>query len=262
VTAAELGERVYLLYVDESGDVGRKQGSSRYFALSGFVVHELKWNETLDCIIAFRRSVRLRYGLKLREEIHASHFIHKPGTLTRIDKSLRLRLLRDVIDFESTLQDISILNVIVDKNGKPANYDVFQNAWKVLIQRFENTLSHRNFPGPQNAQDFGVLVVDQTDEAKLRGLTRRMRVYNPVPNTAGAGYRQLPIRTLVEDAVHRDSLHSYFVQLSDVNAYFLYQKHEAAGYIKRKGARNYFDRLSPVLCTVASSADPQGIVRL
>jgi hypothetical protein len=226
------------------------------------LVHELRWHDTLQSIIDFRRSARAKYGLKLREEMHASHFIHKPGDLARIAKSMRLRLLRDAIDMEAGLADVNILNILVDKQGKPADYDVFQTAWKALIQRFENTISHRNFPGSQNPQDYGVLVVDQTDEPKLRGLTRQMRIYNPIPNMDGSGYRQLPIRTLVEDAVHRNSLHSYFVQLSDVNAYFLYQKHDPASYVRRKGARHYFDRLDPVLCKVASSSDPQGIVRL
>ena len=154
---------MYVVYVDESGDVWSKTGSSRYFALSGFVVHELRWHDTLDSIIDFRKHTRVKYGLKLREEIHASHFIHSPGDLARIAKSIRLRLLRDVIDFQAGLPDVSILNVVVDKNGKPADYDVFQFAWRALIQRFENTVTHRNFPGPQNPQDFGLLVVDQTE---------------------------------------------------------------------------------------------------
>jgi predicted RNase H-like HicB family nuclease len=49
--------------------------------------------------------------------------------------------------------------------------DVFENAWTCLIQRFHNTLSHRNFPGPQNPIDFGLLVSDRTDEPKLRTFT-------------------------------------------------------------------------------------------
>jgi len=253
---------VYLLYVDESGDCGMTGSPGRYFVLSGVVVHELRWHATLDAIIDMRKNLRLVYGLKLREEIHAGEMIRKPGELARIPKSMRLRLLRDVLDFEATLPDVSVINVVVDKQGKPADYDVFEQAWKVLIQRFENTISHRNFPGPQNAQDYGLLVVDDTDEPKLRGLTRRMRIYNPVPNTGGSGYRQMPLRTLIEDPVHRNSRDSYFVQLADVNAYFLYQKLAACKYIRDKGARNYFDRLSPALCTVASAADPQGIVRL
>lgn len=251
---------MYLLYVDESGDVGTANSPSRYFALSGFVVHELRWHDTLESVIDFRRHLRGRYGLKLREELHAGHFLHKPGEIARIGKSLRLRLLRDTLDFQASLSDISIINVVVDKAGKPSSFDVFETAWMTLIQRFHNTISHKNFPGPQNADDHGLLIVDQTEEKKLRGISRRMRRYNPVPSMFGPSARAVPITTLVEDAVHRNSLHSYLIQLADVNAYFLYQRFQPSGYVKRKGARNYFNRLRPVLCTVASRADPDGIV--
>lgn len=253
---------MFLLYVDESGNVGITNSPTRYFALSGLVVHELRWLEILDRVVDFRRQLRASYGLKLREEIHASNFIHKPGDLARVPKSLRLRLLRDVVDFEATLPDINIINIIIDKQGRQAGFDFFEMAWRLLFQRFHNTLAYRNFPGPQNPQDLGVLVVDQTAEVPLRRLLRRMRRFNPVPGMQGLPGRQIPVTTLVEDPNHRDSLHSYFIQLADVNAYFLYQKHRASSYVKRKGARNYFDRLDPVLCKVAARNDPQGVVRL
>ncbi len=253
---------MYIFYADESGDVGLERSPSRYFVLSGMVVHELRWHDTLQAIIDLRRRVRQTYGLKLREEIHAGHFMQRPGDARRVPKSLRLRLLRDVVDFEATLQDVSVINVVIDKHGRTPPYDVFHWAWMTLVQRFHNTISHRNFPGPQNPQDHGLLVVDRTEESKLRAVVRRMRRYNPVPSLYGLPTRQLLLDTLIEDPVHRDSLHSYFVQLADVNAYFLYQKLQPCSYIRRKGARNYFDRLDPILCKVASRTDPQGIVRL
>jgi len=251
---------MYLLYVDESGDAGINGSPTQYFALSGFVVHELRWHETLEEIINFRRNLRAKYGLKLREELHAAHYIHRPGKLARIPKSVRLKILRETLDFQSSLSDINIINIVVDKSGRSADFDVFDTAWKTLIQRFDNTISHRNFPGPKNTQDFGLLIVDQTDQKKLQDLARKMRRYNPIPHMGRTGYRGMPIKTLVEDAVHRNSLHSYFIQLSDVNAYFLYQKFSPCGYVKRKGGRNYLNRLDPILCKVASSSDPQGIV--
>jgi len=251
---------MYFLYVDESGDIGLDNSPTRYFALSGLVVHELKWHETLETIINFRRILKTRYGLKLREEIHAAHFIHNPGDLARIHKSLRLQILRDVIDFEAQLANLSILNVIVDKQNKTSTDDIFDIAWMTLIQRFHNTIANKNFPGPQNPQDYGILVVDQTDEPKLRILARKMRRYNPVPSRFGTGSRLIPITTVVEDPVHRNSLHSYFIQLSDVNAFFLYQKHLACQYVRKKGGKNYFDRLDPILCKVATRANDWGIV--
>ena len=253
---------MYLFYVDERGDIGLRNSPSRYFVLSGLVLHELVWLRMLESVIEFRRELRARYGLKLREEIHAGHFLHKPGDLARIAKSLRLRLLRDVIDFQATLNDINIVNVVVDKRGKAPDYDVFEMAWKCLVQRFHDTISRQNFPGPKNPQDYGLLIVDRTDEQKLRALTRRMRRYNPIPARGGGGYRHVLLDTLVEDAIHRDSNHSYFLQLADVNAFFLYQKLDPAADVAKKGARNYFDRLDRILCKKASRTDPQGVVRL
>ena len=39
---------MYFLYADESGDVGLNNSPTNYFCLSGFVVHELRWHETLE----------------------------------------------------------------------------------------------------------------------------------------------------------------------------------------------------------------------
>ena len=253
---------MYFLYVDESGDTGTSGSPTPYFSLSGLVLHELVWHRTLERIIDFRRFLRTRYNLKLRQEIHAAAFIHKPGDLVHIAKSMRLRILREVLDFEATLPDVNVINVVVDKQGKAPGFDVFEHAWKLLFQRFHNTISYRNFPGPQNPQDYGIAIVDQTSEKQLRILLRRLRRYNPVPHAGGiAGYRDIPLITITEDPVHRNSAHSYFVQLSDVNAYFLYQKKcQACKYVQRQGARNYFVRLDPILCKVASRTDPHGVV--
>lgn len=251
---------MYFLYVDESGDTGLSGSPTNYFCLSGLVFHELRWHETLESVINFRRKLRDDYGLKLREELHAAHYIHKPAELSRIAKSMRLKLLRDVIDFQATLPDISIINVVVDKTTKSSTDDIFEIAWTTLIQRFHNTISHKNFAGPQNPDDRGMLIVDQTDEIKLRNLSRKMRRYNPIPSMYGGSTLATPVTTIVEDAVHRNSQHSYFVQLADVNAYFLFQKFQCCSYVKKKGGRNYFSRLAPVLCRVASRTHPEGIV--
>ena len=251
---------MYLFYVDESGDAGLSRSPTDYYALSGLVMHELRWHQILEETINFRRSLRERYGLKLREEIHAADFIHSAGPLNRIPKSLRLRLLRDVLDFQAQLSDINIINVVVDESGKPAGTDVVDIAWTTLIQRFHNTISQRNFPGPQNPQDFGIIIADQTDVRKLMTILRRMRRFNPFPSRIQIGSRNILIDTIVEDVVHRDSLHSYFIQMVDVNVYFLMQKQKACAYVKRQGAKNYLDRLDPVLCKKASNANKWGIV--
>ena len=108
---------MFLVYVDESGDTGLVNSPSNYFCLSAIVVHESHWQTTLNSVIGFRKELRASYGFKLREEIHCSHFIHKPGDFQRIPKSLRLRLLRDVIDFQASLLNYQIVNVVVNKKN-------------------------------------------------------------------------------------------------------------------------------------------------
>jgi hypothetical protein len=255
---------MYLMYVDESGDVGMQNSPTRYFVLSGLVVHELRWLQYLNELIEFRKVIKGAFGLKLREELHASALINKPGALARIPKHHRLEILRRMADKLGSMTDFSLISVIVDKHAKPATYDVFYVAWQALIQRFENTLSHRNFPGPKNPDDRGMLFPDNTDNKKLVQLLRKMRAYNPVPNQNyfGGGYRNLVIRSVIEDANFRDSEHSYFIQAADVSAYLLYQQVNPSGYIKKKSGQNYFKRLHPICCRVASPNDPAGIVRL
>ena len=131
------------------------------------------------------------------------------------------------------------------------------------MQRIDNTLGYKNFirSTAQN-HDLAILFVDKTDEIKLRNLNRRMRRYNPIPNQIGlgSGYRMMPLKFIIEDAVHRDSAHSYFIQLADVKAYFLGQKFSPCSYVKKKGGRNYVERLKPVLFVQASKTHPLGIV--
>jgi len=252
---------MYLMYVDESGDPGMVNSPTRYFVLSGLVVHELSWLATLDSLIDFRRRMRDTFGLKLREEIHAAHFIRGSDELSRIPKHDRLAILRHFADELAALPDVTVINVVVDKHGKAPTYDPFEKSWQALIQRFENTIGYRNFRGPANADDRGMIFADGEPLKKLNQLLRKMRRHNPVPSQIG-GYRSLQLRKVIEDPVYRDSRHSLMVQSADLCAFLLYQQLAPNGYMRKKGGANYFDRLSPMLCRAASASDPHGIVRL
>lgn len=255
---------MYLMYIDESGDPGMLKSPTRYFVLSGLVVHELRWKPFLEELISFRRDLKARFGLKLRDEVHAGHMLTTPGELARIPKYQRLEILRLYADFLAGLPDLSVINIVVDKQGKSEDYPVFDRAWQALIQRFENTISSRNFPGPRNADESGMLFPDATDQKKLNLLLRQMRNYNPVRNRVdhGPGYRNLQLRTLIEEANFRDSATSYFIQSADLCAFLLYQQLSPSSFMKRKSGQNYFNRLLPICCKHASINDPNGIVRL
>ena len=81
---------MYLLYVDESGDVGIKNSPTKYFVLSALIIHESKWRNTLDELVKFRNKLRDTKGLKLREEIHCTELINRPKELVRIKRNDRL----------------------------------------------------------------------------------------------------------------------------------------------------------------------------
>jgi hypothetical protein len=255
---------MYLMFADESGDSGLIGSPANYFVLNAVIVHELEWRKTLDEIVEFRRELRRDYGLKLRHEIHSRQLITKPGELAFIPKHRRLEILRKAADKLAQITTISIISIAVNKTGKPVTYDVFENAWLVMIQRFENTISHKNFPPSGNSRDGGLISCDKTDEKRLTQLVRKMRHYNPIPNNQfhGMGYRNITLKHLVDDPVFRDSANSFLIQCADICAYLLYQKLSPCRYMKKKGGHNYFDRLRPVLCLKASSTDPLGIVRL
>jgi hypothetical protein len=253
---------MYLMYVDESGDTGRKNGSSQYFCLSGLVVHESDWRNLINALLSHRKVLRANYGLPVRAEIHASEYMQR--AVFGLDKHVRLAILRNVLDEVAKLNYVSLTHVVVNKANKPANYDVLQSAWGTLFQRFENTLVHGNFPGG-HSQDYGMVITDATAGTKLMRLMRRMAVYNPIPNNSfhGPGTRNIPIVRIIEDPSGRDSAESLPIQICDVAAYFLKQVLQPNSYVRRKNASNYFVRLQPVLNRRASRVDPAlGIVRL
>lgn len=250
---------MYLMYVDESGDTGLAGSPSPYFCLSGIVVHERRWRDFLNRLIAFRRTLKSVYGLPVRSELHASEYIR--SAVHGLPKHERLAILRNTLDELAKTPDIMITNVIVDKSNKTAGYDVFQNAWGTLFQRFENTLLHGNFPGAFT-DDYGLVLTDATAGEKLARMVRRMSVFNPIPSSFGGLTRNIPIVRMIEDPHGKDSKNSLPVQMADVCAYFLHQRFRPNSYIKRKKADRYFDRLKPVLNANASRFDPLGIVKL
>jgi len=259
-------QSMYLMYVDESGDCGLQRSPTRYFILTGLVVHELRWRSCLDELVNLRRNLRQNFGFKLREEFHASSMISHSGSITAIaiPRHRRLIMIREFADAISHIGDITLINVLVDKQTKTQGYDVFSTAWKALIQRFENTIRSRNFPGPANPDDRGFILCDHTDDKKLMSILRKMHHYNPVPQgeAYGGGFRNLPIQYVIEDPSFRDSAHSFFIQAVDLAAYLLYQYTFPNRYMRTKGGHHYFRRLRPILCLVAAPRDPDGIVRL
>jgi hypothetical protein len=264
---------MYLMYVDESGDCGLpEEGSpSDFFCLSGVVLHELRWRETIRQLVQFRHWLKARYRIYLDDELHAAEMINKPSklapSLRALPKHQRLAVLRHFADEIACLSDVSIINVVVDKtSGRVPNKDeVFRWAWCALFQRFENTIQYKNFPGPRNAQERGIIFPDATDGLRLKQFLERMRVANPLRvrhSSGGYVIQDVPVRAIIEDPVVRQSQYSYLIQLADCAVFLLKQHIQPSEYMRRHGGHSYFRRLEPVLCKHASRSDALGVVRL
>ena len=148
---------------------------------------------------------------------------------------------------------MSIYSIVIDKRKRKD--DIFEIAWNTLLTRFENTIRNKNFLGPQNADERGMLISDNTDGDKLCKLVRRMRHYNPVPNRRdlySGDFRNMKLEYVIEDPIFRDSKNSLIHQMNDVVAYFCRQLVEPNAYIKGKAGVNYYTRLSDVLITKVS----------
>jgi hypothetical protein len=182
-----------------------------------------------------------------------------------MSKTIRLSIIRNLADEMASMADLNVINVIVAKSGKVSSDHIFEIAWKALLQRFENTMGSGRFNGPRNADERGIVLPDYTDVKRLTTLLRAMRRHNPIPNMRsqyGLGSRNLRVQRLVEDPIFKKSDESYFTQMADLAAYLLYQKFAPSAYMRKTGGKNYFDRLDPILCKVASRTHPDGIVIL
>lgn len=232
---------MYLMYVDESGDTGIRNSPSRYFCISAIVIHESSWKNVLDDLILFRQQLKDKFGIRMREEIHASEMMNGRAYLAaKPHRHQKLLILKLCLDWLNSRNDISVFSVRYDKSRPGTGPDyIFDYTWEVLIQRFENTLNHGNFPN-STGSDKGMLICDNTDGDKLRKKLRKMRKYNTVPNKYFGGWRNLTLVSVIEDPVMRDSATSYFHQMVDVVAYFSRQLYEPNSYIKKKGARKYY----------------------
>jgi hypothetical protein len=219
------------------------------------VVSQDEWEKYLQRIKAFRKSVKSRYGLNQREEIHAAELIrvNKNEAYKKIRKSQRINLLKDYCTEIPRIFDTAVVINVCLKIDEHPGVDIFSLAWARLLQRFDTYLKK----GPK---DKGIVVADDTDSLKLMALQRKMRVYNPTPAHFTRSYNA-PIDSILEDPFSRASKHSYFIQSVDVIAHLLYRKEFPKGSLKKFGLEYEFQKLDPILLKVASKGDAYGIVR-
>jgi len=258
---------MFILYVDESGDPGA-QGFSPHYILSAIFVPATDWAVTFDRYLTLRRHLKATYKLPIRTELHAAAFVDTRIASQAIrnlgGRRTRMRVFQDIMQsLPTVLPSARVLSVFVDKeaaNASPlarANY--LQIAWNYLLNRFHTYLTRDCGSSP------GILVSDNTANATVTALLRRMRVHNPLSSHySSGGFYNAPVRTIIEDPVFRQSQHSYFVQIADMIAHSLYRKLYPKGSYRRYNLQAFYDYLDPILHKAVTSKDPlnMAIIRI
>jgi hypothetical protein len=249
------------MYVDESGDVGTyipgKSQNSKHFILSELIVSQDDWLEALDRLSQFRKMIKEKYGLLMKEEIHTSELfrISKMKSYKSIRKSDRVQILRLFMqDMPVIFPNSKVINICLNKvDFLNQEVDFMELAWRRLIQRYDTFLK-------KEVNDKGIIISDSTNSDLTRRLVRQMRKYNPTPSYYGGSYNPVT-DSILEDPFPKDSKHSYFIQAVDAIAHCLYRKEYPKGSLKKFGVQYFFDKLLPILLLEASKKDPFGVVR-
>ncbi len=151
------------MYVDESGDLGQfkvnKSSNSQHFILSGLIISQDDWISNLDNLKKFRSYIKTKYGLLLKEEIHASELIRisKNAGYKKIRKSDRISILSEFMQqMPAIFAKAKVINICLDKTKFPEDTDFMTLAWQRLIQRYDTFLK-------KTANDKGIIINDDTN---------------------------------------------------------------------------------------------------
>jgi len=246
---------MYIAYIDESGDPGHSVAITRYFTLSGIIVADSNWKAFLDRVKIFRKGLKRDFRLTLKADLRATDLWMNRGDFRKLNLNYadRARIFRRTAELLRYSQEVAILTVSINKDSSelPSTSKISEIAWTMFLQRYENWLLAK--------QDFGIVVNDEGYEKMTRMLSRKMRVYNPIPSHYG-GYYQAPVLKIIEDPFSRHSQYSYFVQLADISAYLARLRHNHTSKQAKWGIHKLYKRIKPRYILEASRKDNYGFV--
>ncbi len=251
---------MYIVYCDESGDDGYPKQSSPIFALCASYIHEDSWREAYNALKEFRRSLKARLPMKI--EIHAKNFVlnKNPYRCLEIEDSERIAIIDQYCAAVSGLP-IQIINVVINKTAITKDrYPVLDNAFSFSIRRVDNSTKNDNL----------LIITDEGRVVKMRKTARRVQVFDVIPSKFLPGVVvEKPIERLIEDPLPKSSANSYFVQVSDLVAFLVYNymllrvtkeklNSRFPKEVNKEMIIHWLDIIEPVLNLKASSDNEHG----
>ena len=250
-----------LVYFDESGDDGIKNYSSETFILTSTYMKDTDWETNYSKFKDMRKYLKEKYSLPIKEEFHTANFFtdKNPYRQYNWNNDQRKVILSIYASMIASL-NIKCINVIIDKNHvNKDDYPVLKNALTYNIQRIENDSDWKY-----------VIISDKGRIEVMRRTARAIRNFNPITSHYDL-YYNAPIKNLIEDILEKDSVDSYFIQISDfisyvINLYYkyVYLEKDLPNRIKSwltiENIKKLVDILSPIFNTKASHSNEYGLV--
>jgi Protein of unknown function (DUF3800) len=208
---------VVIAYVDESGDDGER--GSKSYVLGCVMGDSSQWSTVFDQLIAYRRHLRAGFKIPVRAELKANYLLKNGGPLRKqpLSEVARFKVYRSHMRLQAKL-GLRAFAVVVDKEEAFEKFGgrrlVSDIAWEYLLQRLE-----RSFRSTQV-----LLVHDEGDAKAVRARCRKARRAGTAGSAFGTGQLRAPFRSLLDDAISRDSTQSYFLQLADMSAYAAFRR--------------------------------------
>ncbi|MDZ7861116.1 MAG: DUF3800 domain-containing protein [Candidatus Krumholzibacteriota bacterium] len=258
---------MHIAYYDESGDDGYPDYSSNLFILSSLYLHYSHWNEEYQRIYSFRKELKEKYSIPVKQEIHCKQLIlnKNPFRDYGLPNEERIEIIDACCEFIGGLNAKIVNVVIVKPKIKINDYDILDTALKYSVQRIENDLD------PQKNPDSKFMIItDPGRVGKMKKTTRRIQRINYIPSKLSPTPIRRDIQSLIEDPLQKDSKESYFIQLADIVTYIVYlysiSKSREKKYPNRLPKEidgntiiDWMNLLKPSLNTDASRKDEFGV---
>lgn len=251
-----------IAYFDESGDDGTINYSSETFILSSVYMNDGDWLENYNKLREFRKSLKDRYNIPVKEEFHTAHFFkdkdpYRNYRFSNTDRYLIIMVYAKII----ASLNLKAINTIIDKeNINSDDYPVLKNALTYTIQRIENDSNWKY-----------IIISDKGRISIMKKTARVIRNFNPISSHFDFTYYNSPIKNMIEDILEKDSKESYFIQVSDfisyvVNLYYKYvikrqqMPKRISSWLKTEDIEKLMEILKSIFNTQASSSNEYGLV--
>jgi hypothetical protein len=203
-------QRLYILYLDESGKSGLKDPVQPYFVLGGVIVKHEDWRaiETY-----FERALEPIVPRTLRPvgwELHMVDIEYGKGYCTQVPRATRRKLCETALDVIEHF-DLTVLVMVIDKRKMTTKtawmkkpMDVW--AYEFMVERYQHLLRRQ--------QELGIVVGDEQ-----KGTEALSRSQHAIWRRSGTSALNRVDR-VIETVFFVPSHHSLMLQLADIVAYW------------------------------------------